>query len=204
MSTSVGQNSSVRTGQGPRTKFCLVRHGSTDWNLENRIQGCTDTPLNQKGREEVALLAESLQGQGWEFIITSNLQRAQESGEILGAALRIPVFSYRELHERKFGPLEGMRFDEINARYPEGTGRLSLPGMETRAEIERRALQAMRCLAELFRDRQIIIVTHGGFLRAFFRAGLGLERRAPVNAGKVEVEWDGAWRLIEGGENNEL
>lgn len=204
MSTYAAQNVSARTGQRPRTKFCLVRHGSTDWNIENRIQGCTDTPLNQQGREEIALLAEDLQGQGWEFIITSNLQRAQESGSILGAALQIPVFSYRELHERKFGPLEGMRFDEIDERYPEGIGTLSLPGLETRAEIEKRALQAMNCLAELFPGRQLIILTHGGFLRAFFRAGLGLERRAPANAGKVEVVWDGSWRLEEGGENSEL
>ncbi|NLW56049.1 MAG: histidine phosphatase family protein [Firmicutes bacterium] len=204
MSTYAAQKSSAQIGQRPETKFCLVRHGSTDWNVENRIQGCTDTPLNQQGREEVAMLAESLQGQGWEFIVTSNLQRARESGEILGAALQIPVFSYRDLHERKFGPLEGMNFHEIKEKYPEGSDQLSLPGLETRAEIERRALQAMNCLAELFQGRQLIIVTHGGFLRAFFRAGLGLERRAPANAGKVEVRWDGSWELVEGGENSEL
>lgn len=201
MSTFEARKFSVRTGPEPRTKFCLVRHGSTDWNVEERIQGCTDTVLNQQGRKEVAVLAEHFKGQDWEFIITSHLQRAQETGMIIGEVLQIPVLAYRNLRERKFGPLEGMGFQEIREKYPEGIGALSLPGLESRLEVEERALQTMDQLAKLFPARQIIIVTHGGFLRAFFRAGLGLEWKAPANAEKVEVIWEGSWKLLKGGES---
>lgn len=205
MSTSEGHGPSVRTGQAMKTKFCLVRHGSTDWNIEGRIQGCTDTTLNQQGRREVSELAQSLKRQDWEFIITSELQRAKETGEIISDMLQIPLFSYKGLREREFGPLEGLTLHEIKERYPGwGDGDLFLPELESRQELKTRALKVMGLLANLFPARQLIIVSHGGFLRAFFRAGLGLERAAPANAEKVEVVWDGAWKVLHGGEKNDL
>ncbi|NLY90380.1 MAG: histidine phosphatase family protein [Firmicutes bacterium] len=192
---------SVPTGPAP-TSFCLVRHGTTDWNRENRIQGCTDTALNEEGRAEIARLALELQDEGWELIVTSDLRRARESGEIIGRRLKIPEFSYKGLRERSFGPLEGLRFDEIKAKYPEGSDQLSLPGLETRSQIEARALTTMEILAGVFAGKRVLVVTHGGFIRAFFRAGFDLERKAPPNAGRVLVYWDGDWHLGEGGIKN--
>ena len=204
MSTSEERRPSVRTGQTMKTKFCLVRHGSTDWNIEGRIQGCTDTTLNQQGRREVSELAQSLKRQDWEFIITSELQRAKETGKIISNTLQIPLFSYNGLREREFGPLEGLTLHEIKERYPSWGDDLSLPELESREELKTRALKVMDLLAHLFPARKLIIVSHGGFLRAFFRAGLGLERTAPANAEKVEVVWDGSWKVLQGGERNDL
>ena len=62
MSTYEQQKPSVPTGSPPTTRFCLVRHGTTDWNRENRIQGRTDTPLNEQGQREISQLAVSHQG----------------------------------------------------------------------------------------------------------------------------------------------
>jgi broad specificity phosphatase PhoE len=177
------------------TKFCLVRHGTTDWNQQGRIQGCTDTVLNEQGRAEISRLAVEIADQGWELIVTSDLQRAKESGEIMGRILKIPVFSYQDLRERSFGPLEGLHFTEIEAKYPAGSDQPGLPGLESKPEIELRALATMTRLASVFTHRRVIIVSHGGFLRAFFRAGLSLERKAPANAEWVVVVWDGAWYL---------
>jgi probable phosphoglycerate mutase len=147
-------------------------------------------------------LAARLHDEGWELILTSDLQRAKESGKILGETLKIPVFSYEGLRERSFGPLEGLRADEIELAYPAGSDGLSLPGLESRSEIEARALATMTVLASIFTHRRVIVVTHGGFMRAFFKAGLGLERKAPANAERVVVVWNGAWYLGEGGNEN--
>ncbi|HEY8391199.1 MAG TPA: histidine phosphatase family protein [Capillibacterium sp.] len=198
MSTYGKPKGSAPTGPAP-TSFCLVRHGTTDWNREERIQGCTDTALNEDGRTEIRRLAAELKEEGWELVVTSNLLRARESGEIIGEALKIPVFSHQGLRERCFGPLEGLRFKEIKAKYPGGTDGLVLPGLETRPQIEARALATMTMLAKVFTGKRVLVVTHGGFIRAFFRAGFGLERKAPPNAGRVLVVWDGAWYLGEGG-----
>lgn len=192
---------SVPTGPVP-TSFCLVRHGTTDWNREKRIQGCTDTALNDEGRAEIERLAAELQDEGWELIVTSDLQRARESGEIIGRSLKIPEFTYKGLRERSFGPLEGLRFDELKTAYPGGSDQLSLPGLETRPQIEARALATMAVLASVFAGRRVIVVTHGGFIRAFFRAAFDLDRKAPSNAERVIVFWDGAWHLGEGGDKN--
>ena len=194
---------SVPTGTQTTTRFCLVRHGTTDWNQENRIQGATDTPLNGQGQMEIGRLAIALKNEGWELVVTSDLQRAAESGRIIGQELMIPVFSHRELRERSFGPLEGLTFAEIKAKYPKGSDHLALPGLESRRAIEARAMATMGMLATVFTGRRVIVVSHGGFIRAFFRAGLGLERRSPANGERVVVVWDGRWQLVEGGRRND-
>ncbi|HHW12899.1 MAG TPA: histidine phosphatase family protein [Firmicutes bacterium] len=194
---------SVPTGSRPATRFCLVRHGTTDWNRENRIQGVTDTPLNEQGRAEIGRLAVAMKDEGWEVVVASDLQRAAESGEIIGRELMIPVFFHKGLRERSFGPLEGLTFEEVKAEFPEGSDHLALPGLESRRAIEERAAATMAMLATVFAGRRVIVVTHGGFIRAFFRAGWGLERKAPANAERVVVVWDGTWQLVEGGRSND-
>ena len=196
MSTYERPNPSAATGSTAVTKFCLVRHGTTDWNQQGRIQGCTDTVLNEQGRAEISRLAAELADEGWELVVTSSLQRAEESGEIIGRILKIPVFSYQDLRERSFGPLEGLHFTEIKAQYPAGSDQPGLPGVDSKPEIEARALMTMTSLASVFAHRRVIIVSHGGFLRAFFRVGLSLERSAPANAERVVVAWDGTWHLL--------
>jgi broad specificity phosphatase PhoE len=194
---------SVPTGSRPTTRFCLVRHGTTDWNQENRIQGITDTLLNEQGRVEIDQLALELADEGWEVVVTSDLQRAAESGEIIGRALMLPVFFQKGLRERSFGPLEGLTIDEVMAEYPKGSDHLALPGLESRRAIEDRAVTTMVMLADVFTGRRVIVVTHGGFIRAFFRAGLDLERKAPANAERVVVDWNGTWQMVEGGNSND-
>lgn len=178
-----------------KTKFGLIRHGTTDWNIERRIQGWSDIPLNARGRREVSILAKTLKGQDWEFIITSDLKRAKETGRIIGDHLEIPFFTFEGLRERKFGPVEGMAIGELRAAYPDSDGELLLPGLESRQEINERALTVMNLLAVLFHDRRILIVSHGGFLRAFFLS-LGLNRKVPENAEMIKVTWEGSWSIL--------
>ena len=61
----------------------------------------------------------------------------------------------------------------------------------------------MSMLATVFAGRRVLVVSHGGFIRAFFRAGLGLIRKSPANAERVVVVWNGTWQLVEGGRRND-
>ena len=69
------------------TTLLLVRHGETDWNAERRWQGHADVPLNERGRKQAQRLADSFPGDAVDAIYASDLARARETAEILGARL---------------------------------------------------------------------------------------------------------------------
>lgn len=194
------RKNSGRTGQSNtllrQTVFCLVRHGSTDWNVEGRIQGWTDTGLNTDGRKEAEEAGRRLRGRGWEGIVASDLKRARETAEIIGHELGLEVLLFPKLRERSFGPLEGKNQAEVEAAYPGPRSDRELPGLESKAELRRRAEKAFSFLARIFEGRRIIVVTHGGLLRAFFAQSLHTEERTVANAEIVEVVFaDGSWRF---------
>ena len=75
------------------TELLLVRHGETDWNAAGRLQGHTDRPLSDYGREQARRLAEELAGEEFDAIYASDLARARETAEIVGARLICRSFS---------------------------------------------------------------------------------------------------------------
>ena len=98
--------------------FIYVRHGQTQWNLENRTQGSADIPLNALGREQAAMSAERLKASGRAIsrIYCSPLMRAQETAHTIGVALGLPVTTLGMLREASFGEQEGKdRGDWLNA-----------------------------------------------------------------------------------------
>src|SRR5690606_10286285 len=147
--------SSVPTGLGKKTKFCLVRHGSTTWNQERRMQGERDLPLNEEGRKQAAETARRLKNGGWEIVVASDLLRARETAETIVEKLGLPVLLSSGLRERKVGPLEGLTVEEIKEKFPEWYVKkeLDLPGMETRRDLQQRAKASLETLAEIFNGR---------------------------------------------------
>ena len=98
-------------------RVLLVRHGQTDWNAAGRIQGVSDIPLNELGREQARLLAAELNRP--DVIYTSPLKRARETAEIIGRELGSGVVCAPELTELNFGDWEGCSWEEIGRRWPE-------------------------------------------------------------------------------------
>jgi broad specificity phosphatase PhoE len=91
------------------TEIGLIRHGITDWNQLEKMQGTSDIPLNDEGRDQARKLASRLhQDEKWDMIITSDLSRAKETGEIIGKKLDLPVsFVDKRIQEINLGEIEG-------------------------------------------------------------------------------------------------
>ncbi|MBX9717325.1 MAG: histidine phosphatase family protein, partial [Microbacteriaceae bacterium] len=103
------------------TVFALVRHGETDWNRERRIQGSTDIPLNDTGREQARATGALLSSRRWTALVASPLSRAAETAKIIGehVGLGDPELEQR-LAERDYGEAEGLTGPEIDAKFPDG------------------------------------------------------------------------------------
>ncbi|MBU5352391.1 histidine phosphatase family protein [Paenibacillus silvae] len=144
----------------------LVRHGLTDWNAAGRIQGQTDIPLNEEGRKQAERLGRRLQSEDyhWDYIVTSGLSRAQETGEILSRLLQVPMLEPdARLKERGFGQIEGLTSEERVARFGESWDTLDL-GQEHIADIQARAMAFLQDLWSSHRQENVLIVTHGALL----------------------------------------
>jgi probable phosphoglycerate mutase len=144
----------------------LVRHGKTDWNAEGKIQGQTDIPLNEVGIAQAIALAERLssEDQIWDAVISSDLQRAYATAQIIAEKLNIPLLeSDLRLRERCFGEVEGTKEQERLERW--GTGwRDVAEGVETNAEVRARGLNAITEWKQQFPQRNLLVVSHGSFL----------------------------------------
>ena len=175
----------------------LARHGETDDNAPpQRVQGSIDTPLNDRGREQARALAGELRGSGVRAIATSQLARARETAEIIGATLGLEPEVDPRLAESFRGAWEGRLLDDIEREEPEawaawqaGGAAFRFPGGESLGEHQARVLDALADLGA--GPTPALAVTHGGSIRvalASLRPG-GLDDffRIPVpNAGLFE------------------
>jgi uncharacterized phosphatase len=150
------------------TELYLVRHGETDWNRQHRIQGLTDIPLNETGRQQAREAGRLLARRTWHGIVTSPLSRAVESAAIIAAELGLGTpEKVQALVERNYGEGEGLDFAEINRRYPD---RSVVPGQESRDEVIARVVPALLELAASRPGQSLIVVSHGGAIRSALMA----------------------------------
>ncbi|MNO24834.1 Phosphoserine phosphatase 1 [compost metagenome] len=150
----------------------LIRHGLTDWNAEGRIQGQSDIPLNDEGRRQAEMLGDRLlqETYRWDYCITSSLSRAAETGRIIAAKLGIPLLEPDErIRERAYGQVEGMTAAQREEKWGKDWNRLPL-GQETDEQLQARALAFMEEIAERYPDRNILVISHGGFLAQLYIA----------------------------------
>ena len=157
----------------PGEQVVLVRHGQTNDNREPvRVQGFTDTPLNDTGRAQARAAAERIaDGPPPACIWTSDLVRARETAEIIGAAVGLTAWPDPRLREANRGRWEGQLFADIAREEPEGFAawrragpNFRFPGGESLLEQQERvhaAVQEMRARSPL----PALAVCHGGAIR---------------------------------------
>jgi broad specificity phosphatase PhoE len=144
------------------TTILLARHGETDWNREGRWQGWADPPLNETGRAQARALAEQLQETPFDAVYSSDLRRAHETAEIVAAPHGVPVVTDPGLREIDVGTWSGLTQTEIELRFPDG----ERPDGETREQHLERVLEAAERIARANPEGRILLVTHGGTMRA--------------------------------------
>ncbi|MEY4494636.1 MAG: hypothetical protein RL570_751 [Actinomycetota bacterium] len=150
-----------------KTTIGILRHGQTDWNIDFRLQGVTDIPLNETGIAQARDAAEVIDPNEWDLILTSPLSRARATAEIVAEvngfaeALIEPL-----LLERSFGEAEGMTHEEWRAKYADTN---VVPGGESLADLEARANLLLETLANKYRGQKVLAVSHGALIRILLR-----------------------------------
>jgi broad specificity phosphatase PhoE len=161
------------------TTIFLARHGESDWNVEKRFQGHTDRPLTERGREQAYALADLVAGEKIAAIYTSPLSRAQETAEIVAARVGLEPVALPELREVDTGSWSGLSRADVEARFPEGFARWRSGGSgwedgETYEEMAERVIGVLGTVAEAHPDGRVLVISHGGPIRAIHAAAEGL------------------------------
>jgi broad specificity phosphatase PhoE len=180
-------------------RLLLARHGETEWNALGRLQGHTDIPLNDRGKQQARDLAAALRAAnvGVRHVVTSDLARARETGAIVADELGLDAPRViADLRERKFGLFEGLTRGEINERHPEAwkawqTLQTPPHGGEPLAAATARVHAVLEQLIGEGGDPALVI-SHGGVMRLWLLEVLGTRLPPLHNGVTYEIEHDGA------------
>lgn len=168
------------------TRIIAIRHGETDWNVQSRLQGHSDIPLNATGLAQAATLAEALRHEGLSHVYSSDLGRAVQTAHALAGPLGLPLITDTGLRERGFGQMEGLSYRELDETRPEWATpwRARVPDFtppdgESLITLHARVAAVAQRLASAHPGGCIALVTHGGVLDSLYRAATGLALDAP-------------------------
>lgn len=152
-------------------KVYLVRHGETDGNLAQKMQGSVDTPLNARGREQAAVTAEALKEIPFDRVFCSLLCRTKETAEILLGTRTIPLEQDARLMEIAFGEAEGHSIvtaktdpdDPMHAFFAAPETYVPMSGGESFEDVRRRTAEfvAERILPLEGTCEAVLVVSHG-------------------------------------------
>jgi 2,3-bisphosphoglycerate-dependent phosphoglycerate mutase len=176
--------------------FVIVRHGQSQWNLENRFTGNVDTPLTKLGRHEAREAGTLLKKDRFTIGFTSVLQRAIETMDIIlceTGQTDLPIERDAALNERMYGNLQGMNKAEAEQRF--GAEQVfrwrrgytdKPPGGESLAKVRQRVFLYFKqaILPHLQANENVLVVAHGNSLRALL---MELEVISPEDIEKIEL-----------------
>lgn len=154
------------------TELCLVRHGQTDWNRLEIIQGREDNPLNALGRQQAEESAAFLGQETWDLIVSSPLTRAVHTAQAIATACGIEHDAIRldeRFIEREFGAASGQPVKGIYEAVQADDER-RVPGLESEDEMRARVLEGMEHLVEMYPGKRIIVVCHSHAIKAALSA----------------------------------
>ncbi len=164
------------------TRVYLVRHGETEWNNMRRYQGCSDIVLNINGRRQAELLQHRFREIPLEAAYASDLKRAQETAKTIIAPHGLKLNLDTGLRETNFGDWEGLNHQEIIAAFPKewhewrcDPGNRAVPGGESFKQVKNRVQATFNKIIEKEQGKNILLVAHGGSLRALICSVLGLK-----------------------------
>lgn len=175
-------------------RLVLLRHGQSQWNLENRFTGFKDIDITAQGEAEAKRAGNLLRGIKFDHLFTSTLKRAWRTAEIALAEMgqKIPETRHDDLRERDYGDLTGLNKDELRTKYGEDqvhiwrrSYEVQPPGGESLEDVVNRVGPYYREHIEpmLKQGKNVLMAAHGNTLRAML---IVLGEYTPENISKAE------------------
>lgn len=177
----------------------LIRHGQTDWNLQRKLQGHSNIPLNELGRTQAEGLVDFFQQNPVEKVFSSDLDRAWQTAQIAtGSEMIIKMPGLREVC---FGDIEGQTMDQVIARFGEEVWQkwsalqppedFCFPGGESHQESLTRFIDSLKHIFETHEFKKAAVCTHGLMIRRLGHHLLPeLQDLLPIpNCGVFELHW---------------
>jgi probable phosphoglycerate mutase len=201
------------------TRFCLVRHGETDWNVERRLQGHTDIDLNQRGLAQASQMAKALKRINLEFdvLYTSDLQRAAKTAQAIEQLFNTSAIPSTALRERHLGALQGITTAQAPKLEPvlweshisRNTSE-ELRGGESIQQFADRIQVALEQIRAMHLGKTILLVSHGGVLDMMYRIASkqALDAEKAITVPNASLNWishDGAaWKVDDWADTRHL
>lgn len=186
-----------------KTDLFIVRHGETEYNRLNRMQGRSiDKPLNKRGRLQSKAIAEYLENYGLDLAVSSSLARSKETARLVAEKFDVEIRSYSELDEISFGIIEGRPADEIehelkimHEHWRNGDTDFALQDGESPREALGRVRSRMDSVIDEHSGKKILFVLHGRLIRILlsYWLGYGLERMHEIkhcNGSLNHLRWN--------------
>lgn len=168
------------------TRLCIVRHGETDWNVEKRIQGHLDIPLNATGRAQALAMAYNAAHHHFAALYSSDLTRALDTARAIGEREGLEVRVLPQIRERNYGIFEGLTAAEAAARYPEAYARYvardphyDFETGESLLDFAARVAEGIDWITRHHVGQTVCAVSHGGVLDLLYRKATGRPLQAP-------------------------
>jgi len=173
-------------------KLYIVRHGETEWNSQGRVQGHTDIPLSEAGRQQAQYTAERLKNVNFDIAYSSDLSRTSETAQIILGKRNIQVNTLTSLREYNKGVFEGLTVEEYSQRYPDQYDASLINDLdfapesgESIRDVSERMSEFGTFVKSQHLNDDVLIVGHGGALRSLVADLLSL----PIET---------AWKLVTG------
>ncbi|MFM1924209.1 MAG: Glucosyl-3-phosphoglycerate phosphatase [Pseudomonadota bacterium] len=170
------------------TRILAIRHGETAWNVDTRLQGHLDIPLNETGLRQAQHLSRALaESETIDAVYASDLSRALTTAQAIAQTIGQTVATHVGLRERHFGAFQGRTYTEIETELPDHAWhwRKRTPdwtppgGGESLVALRERVVATVNDIAARHSGHNIVLVAHGGVLDILYRAATRLELQAP-------------------------
>jgi len=193
------------------TEIILIRHGETEWNSQQRMQGHSNSDLSSVGQAQIQALGQWMKNVPFDHIYSSDSLRAKQTAEAITQFSAHELQFDQRLREKNFGVFEGLTSEEARERHPEVFRLFKTAGSkyvidegESTQQLQDRALEIVNEIRIKHPEERVLLVTHGGFIRVVMKHSLGLSLETPTrflirNTGVFRLEWEDKWLVSQMG-----
>ena len=193
------------------TEIILIRHGETEWNSQQRMQGHSNSDLSSVGQAQIQALGQWMKNVPFDLIYSSDSLRAKQTAESITQFSGHELQFDQRLREKNLGVFEGLTSEEARERHPEVFRLFKTAGSkyvidegESTQQLQDRALEIVNEIRIKHPEERVLLVTHGGFIRVVMKHSLGLSLETPTrflirNTGVFRLVWEDKWIVSQMG-----